>query len=80
MVSMMLGTGHRHKVLKAVIVLETIEMMYEPALWDRAVSSLPNKDVLADVTGLTVRIGVLDPDVALVASASTFPVRVLLAL
>ena len=76
MVSMVSTARHRHKVLKAVIVLEAIEVMHEPALGDRAVSSLPNKDVLADVAGLAIRVGVLNPDVALMASPSTSPVRV----
>ena len=78
-VSMVIALGHRQKVLKAVIVLDAIEVMNVPPLRGRAVSRFPDKDVLSVVAGLAGRIRVADENVTVPAlTTPTLPRRVIL--
>ena len=42
----MLFAGHRLQILQSVVVFDTVAMMDDMAIWDRAMSGAPHKTVL----------------------------------
>ena len=69
----MMRAGHRHKVLKAVIVLDAIEVMNDPLIRNRPISRRPDSDVLPNIA-TTVKVA--DEHVAFCSCDTALPIRI----